>query len=421
VRIAVLTGLFPVLWETPFLNQITGLVERGHEVDIYADHPQPDVPSHPDVDRLGLLERTRYPLGGLHAGPFRWKDALRLIRGHQGPARTMLLRTLNPFVFHKRALSLDQLRRTARFLPAHAYDICYCPFAQDARKSLGLRRIGVLTGKLVVGLRGSDITRYVTQRGERVYRRLFREGDLFLPVCEAFARRILALGCSPDKVVVHHTGVNLNRFPYRPRRPGNEARLRLITVGRLVEKKGIEYGLRAVRQLVDDGLNLSYTVIGNGPLKEKLEGEVQAMKLGPWVSLTGWQTHRQVQQALEGADMLLAPCVRAANGDEEGIPNVLREAMAAGVPVISTYHSGIPELIEDGISGYLVPERDPGAIAERVRRLAVNSGEWLPMIAAARKKVEEDDIERLNDRFVCLLEELQRSAHRAVYGGMAHA
>jgi colanic acid/amylovoran biosynthesis glycosyltransferase len=419
VRIAVLTGLFPVLWETPFLNQITGLVERGHEVDIYADQPQPDVPSHPDIDRLGLLERTRYPDGGLHAGHFRWKDALRLIRGHQGPARIMLLRTLNPFVFHKRALSLDQLRRTARFLPARAYDICYCPFAQDARKSLGLRRLGVLTGKLVVGLRGSDITRYVTQRGERVYRRLFREGDLFLPVCEAFARRILALGCSPDKVVVHHTGVNLSRFPYRPRQPTSQAGLRLLTVGRLVEKKGIVYGLRAVKQLVDGGLHVRYTLVGNGPLQGKLEDEVHALGLEGAVRFLGWQTHSQVQRALEDADVLLAPCVRAADGDEEGIPNVLREAMASGVLVVSTYHSGIPELVQNEVSGYLVPERDPGALAERIRWLANNYGEWHPVLAVARKSVEEDDIERLNDRFVCLLEELQRSA--AVYGGVGHA
>jgi colanic acid/amylovoran biosynthesis glycosyltransferase len=410
VRIAVLTGLFPVLWETPFLNQITGLVERGHEVDIYADQPQPGVPAHPDIDRLRLLERTRYRAAPSRSHQFHWSDAVKLIESHRGRDRLTLLRTLNPFVFRQRALSLDQLRRTAPFLPRRPYDICYCPFAQDARRSLRLRRLGVLPGKLVVALRGSDISRYVAQRGKRVYRRLFRKGDLFLPVCEAFARRIVSLGCSPAKIVVHHTGLNLHRFPYRPRQLRNAAALRLITVGRLVEKKGIEYALRAVRQLADDGLNLRYEIVGDGPLKQQLEREVELLGLGGRVRLSGWQTHSQVQEALDRADVLLAPCVTASDGDEEGIPNVLREGMAAGLPVIGTYHSGIPELIEDGVSGYLVPERDSTALADRVRRLATHPEEWLPLTGAARAKVEEDDIDRLNDRLVNLLEGLRQGS-----------
>jgi colanic acid/amylovoran biosynthesis glycosyltransferase len=404
MRIALLTGLFRVLWETPFLNQITGLIERGHEVDIYADQAQPGVPAHPDIARLGLLDRTRYPLSLPQSRRGRWSGAVRFIQSNHGADRAALLRTLNPFVFWKRAVSLDQLRRTAPFLPRRTYDICYCPFTQDARKSLRLRRSGVLGGKLVVALRGSDISRYVAQRGKHIYRRLFREGDLFLPVCQAFAGRIVSLGCSPTKIVVHHTGINLNRFPFRPRQLPSDGQLRLVTVGRLVEKKGIEYALRAVRQLSDDGLDVSYEVVGDGPLKRQLEHQVEQLALGARVHLSGWKTHSEVQQALERAEVLLAPCVTAADGDEEGIPNVLREAMAAGMPVIGSNHSGIPELIEDGINGYLVPERDPGAIADRVRRLAATPRVWLPMVTAARKRVEADDIEKLNNRFVGLLE-----------------
>jgi len=411
MRIAVLTGVFPVLWETPFLNQITGLVERGHEVDIYADQPQPGVPAHPDIARLALLQRTRYPLNRRDGARLRWPDALRLIASYRGEDRVTLLRALNPFEFWKRALSLDLFRRAAVFLPRRAYDICYCPFAQDARKSLRLRRLGLLTGKLVVGLRGSDISRYVTQRGPRVYRRLFRKGDLFLPVCQAFAQKILDLGCSPTKIVVHHTGINLNRFPYRPRQAGTDGKLRLITVGRLVEKKGITYALSAVRRLSDAGVSVCYDIVGDGPLRERLQHDVQQMSLQSQVRFSGWQTHSDVQQALEAADVLVAPCVTAGDGDEEGIPNVLREGMAAGLPVIATYHSGIPELIQDGFNGLLVPERDPVALAERVRWLAHNPQAWPAILTAARRRVEEDEIEKLNDRFVRLLNGLL--SHRA--------
>lgn len=412
MRIALVTGLFPVLWETPFLNQITGLVERGHEVDIYADQAQPGVPAHPDITRLRLLDRTRYPLSLPGSGAARWAGAVRLIQAHRGGDRAALLRTINPLVFWKRAVSLDQLRRTAPFLPRRSYDICYCPFAQDGRKSLRLRRLGVLEGKLVVALRGSDISRYVVQRGGGVYRKLFREGDLFLPVCKAFARKIIQLGCSPEKVLVHHTGINLARFPYRPRQAPAGTALRLMTVGRLVEKKGIAYALRAVRRLSDEGIQVTYDVVGDGPLRQPLEREAQQLNLQSQVRFSGLHTQAQVQVALERADVLLAPCVTAADGDEEGIPNVLREGMAAGVPVIATYHSGIPELIEDGTNGYLVAERDPEALATRVRWLATNPQAWLPLVAAGRQRAEEDSIERLNDRLIGFFHQLLAGAAR---------
>jgi colanic acid/amylovoran biosynthesis glycosyltransferase len=405
VRIAVLTGLFPVLWETPFLNQITGLVELGHEVDIYADQPQPGVPAHPDVERLGLLQQTHYPLQLTGPRRTRWTQAVRLIRAQQGRDRLVLLRSINPLLFWKRAVSLDQLRRTAPFLARRQYDICYCPFGQDARRSLRLRRLGVLGGKLVVALRGSDFSRYLVHRGKRVYRQVFRQGDLFLPVCEAFANRLLSLGCAPEKIVVHHTGINLARFPYRPReRPAGG--LRLVTVGRLVEKKGIVYALTSVRRLADAGLDVTCQIVGDGPLKPALEREVERLRLHGRVRFSGWQTQAQVHRALENADILLAPCVTAGDGDEEGIPNTLREAMAAGLPVIATAHSGIPELIEDGRTGYLVPERDSEALADRVRRLAERPEVWHPMVSAARQRVEQDDIDRLNRRFVGLLEQV---------------
>jgi colanic acid/amylovoran biosynthesis glycosyltransferase len=403
VRVALVTGLFPVLWETPFLNQVTGLVELGHEVDVYADQPQPGVPAHPDIARLGLLQRTRYPYPLPKSPGQRWSAAIELIRRYSGPERATLVRSLNPFVFWRRATSLDQLRRTAAFLPQQSYDVCYCPFAQDARRVLRLRKLDLLPGKLVVALRGSDFSRYLKQRGAGVYRQVFAEADLLLPVCEAFAARLRSLGCPPEKIAVHHTGINLKRFPFRPRqKPQGE--LRLITVGRLVEKKGISYALRAVRQLCDAGVELSYQVIGEGPLRSLLEHESELLGIGRRVRFAGVRSHGEVEQALGEAHILLAPCVTARDGDEEGIPNVLREGMASGLPVVATYHSGIPELIEDGRTGYLAPEHDSESLSERVLRLLQNADLWGPIVAAARRRVEEDDIERLNRRFVELLQ-----------------
>jgi colanic acid/amylovoran biosynthesis glycosyltransferase len=407
MRVACIVGEFPVLAETPFLNQITGLIRRGHAVSVFADRPQPDVNFHPDVELLGLRERTRYPVPLPSDG--RWRAAARLVLAHRGDERRILLRTLNPLVYWRRSWTLEHLRRTASYLPRQRFDICYLPFIQDGFKASRLRRAGVLEGHLVAAVRGSDITRYVAIRGPRVYARLFRRISLLLPVCDAFARRIIGLGAPPERVVVHGTGIDLRHWTFQPRRPDPDGRLRLVTVARLVEKKGIGYVLNAVRRVLDTGMNVSYEIIGDGPLRESLMELRDRLGLGERVRFLGWAAADQVREALDRAHALVAASVTAADGDEEGIPNVLKEAMASGLPVVATRHGGIPELVEDEVSGFLVPERDADALAQRLRHLAARPDRWESMATAGRARVERSyDIERLNDRLVALFTSLNQ-------------
>lgn len=414
MRVAFLTALFPVHSEIPFLNQIVGLIERGHLVDVYADGPQPGGRFHPDVERLGLESLTRYPLRWPAARLDRWRAAAKVVLAHRGPERRTLLRTLDPSWFWHRAWTLDQLRRTARFLPPRHYDICYCAFGIDAPHALRLRRLGVLGGELVVAFRGADTTKYVARRGPRVYARTFRQARLLLPVCDFLAHRLIALGAPAERVLVHRTGIDLRRWPYRERTPGADGRMKMVSVGRLVEKKGIEYVLRAVQLLVQRGVDVEYRILGDGPRRERLGALVQELGLEQRVRLHGRHEQARVRDGLEGADVLVAASVTAADGDQEGIPNVLKEAMASGMPVIGSRHAGIPELIEDGVTGHLVPERDEAALADALQRLAQAPGRWSAMGRAGRAKIERDyDIDRLNDRLAGLLENLIRPEARA--------
>lgn len=413
MRVAWLTALFPVLAEIPFLNQLVGLIERGHQVDIYADGPQPGGAFHSDVDRLGLQALTRYPIRWPSGRLERWRAAAQVIARHRGRERRILLRTLDPARFWHRAWTLDQLRRTARFLPVRPYDICYCAFGMDAPHALRLRRLGVLGGAMVVAFRGADTTKYVARRGPRVYARTFREARLLLPVCDFLRRRLVELGAPPERVVVHRTGIDLGRWPFRERRPTVPGRLRIVSVGRLVEKKGIAHSLRAVRLLADREVDVEYRVFGDGPLRERLTALSAELGIDDRVTFEGRGDQAAVRQGLDQADVLVAASVTAADGDEEGIPNVLKEAMASGMPVVGTRHAGIPELIEDGVSGWLVPERDEGALADALERLAREPERWPAMGRAGRAKVEREyDIHRLNDRLVELLEILLRSEAR---------
>ena len=125
------------------------------------------------------------------------------------------------------------------------------------------------------------------------------------------------------------------------------------------------------------------------------------------VTLHGWKDQESVSSYLDQAHILLAPSVTAKNGEAEGIPNVVKEAMAVGLPVVSTLHSGIPELVEDGVSGYLVPERDVRAMSERLSDLIEHPERWESMGRAGRKKIEKDfDSEKLTDRLITLYQEI---------------
>ena len=399
LRIAYLVDQFPVLSETPYLNQITGMVRRGHEVDVYADYPPRDGQWHPDVDALGLRARTRYAAPAPRGHLARLRAVHSLFADRLPDERRLLHRALNPAVSGLHALSARLPWQAVPFLPARSYDVIHGCFGPDGIRLDRLRRVGVVSGRLVTSFRGADITRYVQSRGPRVYRGLFARGDLFMPVSDDFAQRLAALGADPAKIVVHRTGIDVSLFAWRPRAPRPGAPMRLATVARLVEKKGIEYVIRAVGTLAREGADVEYVVIGDGALRPQLEALAAAEGVATRVRFAGWRQQREVRDLLDASDVLVAASVTAKSGDQEGIPNAVKEGMALGLPVVSTRHSGIPELVDDGVHGLLVPERDSAALAVAFRTLLANPASWATMGRAAREKVEREyDIEKLNDR-----------------------
>ena len=221
-----------------------------------------------------------------------------------------------------------------------------------------------------------------------------------MPVSREFRSRLLSLGVPEDRIVVHHSGIDLRRFAYSPRR-APEGATELLFVGRLAEKKGLTYLLDAVSMLVGAGRDVKLTVIGEGELGPMMRTQCNDLGIADRVVFFGSGTQEQVVSALQRSHILVAPSVTAASGDQEGIPNVLKEAMATGMPVVSTYHSGIPELVEHGVSGLLAPERDAAALAALLTELVDHPESWPSFGLAARRKVEaEYDAERLNDELV---------------------
>jgi len=143
----------------------------------------------------------------------------------------------------------------------------------------------------------------------------------------------------------------------------------IISIGRLIEKKGFGDLIAACGKLRARGRAFRCCIIGEGPLEESLNAEINEAGLNDCVELTGPQTQAGIATRLAHANIFALPCVRDADGGMDNLPTVIMEAMAAGLPVISTPLGGITEMVEDGVTGELVPERDPGALAFAIERL----------------------------------------------------
>ena len=191
--------------------------------------------------------------------------------------------------------------------------------------------------------------------------------------CSSYGQQYLASLLAPrDDVTIHriYHGLDLRVFPsHNPAVAAPPARPLILSVARLVEKKGLLYLLRACRQLQDQGYDFGCRIVGEGPLRPLLERQIRELALSDRVELWGADTHEHVIEMYQQATVMALPSIVAENGDRDGIPNVLVEALYMGVPVVSTPVSGIPELINPENNGLLVPERDGSALAGAIARL----------------------------------------------------
>jgi colanic acid/amylovoran biosynthesis glycosyltransferase len=415
----VVVGFFPAVSQTFVLSQIAGLLDRGHQVTIHAAGRQPEPEGgvqHPEVQRYRMPALVRYRPELSDARIRRLLRAFELATRHYWRDPRALGRVLSSLPHGGPGAALRLLYEGVPFVGQPPYDALLCHFGPNGERMLRLRDAGLVRGPIVTAFHGYDVSRTVADSGAGAYRRLFAGGDLFLPVSEYWRQRLLALGCPEERTVVHRMGIELANFPFTPRQPVPPGEpVRLLTVARLVEKKGVEYAIRAIAALRREmELPLRYQVIGEGPLRAHLEQLARELGVEDLVTLYGGGDQRLVARAMREAHLLLAPSVTASDGDMEGIPVALMEAMACGVPVVSTWHSGIPELVADGVSGVLVPEGDVMALAAAIRRLVLHPESWAAMGAAGRERVARGyDASTLNERLVELLSSVARGPRGA--------
>jgi colanic acid/amylovoran biosynthesis glycosyltransferase len=258
-------------------------------------------------------------------------------------------------------------------------DLVHAHFASGGRAALPLAR--ALRVPLLVTLHGAD----VTVRGLRpnIYKRLGEQASLFLCVSKFIRDRALEAGFPCQKLLVHYIGIDRDLFSPSPSLEPNRG---VLFVGRLVEKKGCEYLLRAMQLVQRAHPQCELTVIGDGPLRVRLEG--LARELNVLCQFRGNQPAVIVRESLQRARVCCVPSVTAANGDSEGLPTVVAEALATGVPVVATTHAGIPEIVVPHVNGLLVPERDYKALADALSLLLGDEDLWRRFQRAALERME---------------------------------
>jgi len=283
----------------------------------------------------------------------------------------------SPYRAHLAACELQQQYRG---------DLIHAHFGFTAYKLMLLKHF--MRIPMLVTFGGTDLASHAARpKTGELYRVLFEVAEQLVAVSEDLRQSAIQLGCPPDKVITIHRGVDTKAFGFADRTSAGEKRLTILMVSRLSRKKGHLDAVAALSGLAGDSVDWHLSIVGSGPEEAAIRECVAERGLTEKVSFEGNLPIQDVRRLMVGSDILLHPSVTPVDGDREGIPNALMEGQATGLPVISTRHGGIPELIVDGETGLLVGEGDVAGLTDALRQLLASKERRLQLGAAGRERM----------------------------------
>jgi colanic acid/amylovoran biosynthesis glycosyltransferase len=374
LRIGYITSRFPHLTETFILTEILTLQELGGDVQLFSVRP-PDITDsliHADAQPLisktvyspYLLSRSLWAAHKYFAGraPKRYFQTILDLTKHNAP---------NPFALAKAWLIFPKAVYFAKLAEEHTVQHLHASFSSLPATAAWI--MGRLTGlPYSFAARAVDIFGATPQLKNVMLAEKLRAASFVIAIHE-YGRQYLLERYGQhyaDKISVIHSSIDTMKFHPRSRdRENKEGQVRILSVGRLIEKKGYPYLVQACRLLTDRSYHFRCDIVGGGREGSALRALIDREGLQEVVFLRGWITQEKLIGLYDDADIFVSPSVVARNGDRDGIPVALMEALAMEKPAISTRVSGIPELIADGLTGLLVEQRDAVALAEAMERL----------------------------------------------------
>jgi glycosyltransferase involved in cell wall biosynthesis len=299
--------------------------------------------------------------------PFANLDAYRV--GRSGGVRGSVEDGIYRFL---RRVSGNERRWYVSQLDALRPSVVHVHFAVDAAYFADVLRRA--DAPAVVSCYGYDVSGFPRRYGglgRRYIQRAFKAADCFLAMSEDMRADCIALGCPPEKVVVHYYGIDLSRFPLleRPERKT----VRILFVGALIDKKGVLDVLAAFERLARDYPSLELRFVGRGPRQATLLRRARAARFGDRVTFAGYVPNAELARELAEADIFCHPSCVDRSGNKEGIPGTIVEAAASGLPVVATRHAGIPVVVEHGVTGLLAREHDVDGLAAALETLVADS------------------------------------------------
>ena len=268
-------------------------------------------------------------------------------------------------------------------------DVVHVYYGHKAVKYLEMMRASGLPW--VVSFHGVDVVKFIDKPGyAETLKEVFQEAKLVMARSASLLDRLRELGCPEDKLRMNRTPIPLDGIESFVRTPPADGQWRLVQACRLIAKKGIFTLLDALPKVIEQWPELQYCLAGVGPDRDGILAAVKERGLEKNVQLLGWLDQEGLQAEYSKAHAFLHPSELTESNDQEGVPNSMLEAMAAGLPVVATYHGGIPEAVTDGEDGYLVPERSSDELADAILKLLADGEALGEMSERAAKSVREN-------------------------------
>ena len=281
-------------------------------------------------------------------------------------------------------ISASEVKQLTRILSEKHAQLLHIYFGHIAVHLLPLIR--TWPRPVVVSFHGADVFVDMEKPSYRdATRRMLDAVRLVLVRSESLERELINLGCARDKIRIQRTAIPLEEVPFQSRSWPNDGSWRLLQACRLIEKKGLRTSLRAFATFAKTYPAATFTIAGEGPLQNEIERLARQLGIAERVIFTGFIAQKELRQHFYDSQIFLHPSETGSDRNQEGVPNSMLEAMASGLPVFATRHGGIPEAIEDGVSGVLVDERDHAALAQRLLEW-VRQPEGLSTMASAGSK-----------------------------------
>ncbi len=401
---------FPILSQTFVIDQVNNLIDAGVDVEILSLYEAKQDVALDSLKKHKLLHRTTFIAPTMAQSTKKPIKLLFLIKFF------VLVNTIETRLKPSMELAFHALKHGKLTL---AYEISVTAWKNRKRQfkadsiiahfgnngvvANAFLKSGLLEGNLMTVFHGYEISEYENIKLWKDRYVSLSRTSLLLPISNFWKRRLESWGATSESVIVQRMGVDVSKFAFQTKQV--EKPVQIVSVARATEKKGLKYAIEAM-SFLDDNFHLN--IIGGGELHNDLIQLSEKLNLSDKITFHGAKPPQFVKECLNKSDIFLLPSVVDSQGDMEGIPVALMEAMASGLTVVSTYHSGIPELIEDNVSGFLVPERDPKAIAEALKKV-MTTDKLNDIRRQAREKVEKEfNSFTLSNELVALIESSSR-------------